>query len=154
MTATPTPPAEETDGMLPARTCCASLDVWDSLMVRACKCNRPTLGRFRRIMARRCALRLEHVEDAYVARYFLQIVEEHKLTTLENFVWNLNPVEMWKYGAPKGCECDPNGVPYRHREKVITLAASILRLTPVAKLPGLRSPSRFARSRHNDKILP
>lgn len=132
--------------------CSASLDVWDTLMIRACKINRPSLGRFRRIMARRCGLRLEHVEDRFVADYLLEIVERLGLKTLRNFVWEMNPTELWKCGAPRGCEVDANGVPHRHREKVITLAASILRLTAVKKLPGLRSPSRFERRRQNSEL--
>ncbi len=122
----------------------APLDIWESLMVRACKIKRPSLGRFRRILARRRAMEFLHIEDRYVADFLMEIVERYQLRDLRRFIWELNPTELWKCGAPEGCLCDPGqGVPIRHRERVIALCASIIRCTEVSKLPGLRSPSRF-----------
>ena len=37
------------------------MDVWDNLMIRVCKSESVTLSKLRRVFARRCALKPEHV---------------------------------------------------------------------------------------------
>lgn len=124
------------------------LDVWDSLMVRACKIQEPSMGRFRRVFARRCALKLEHVYDIHIAAYMLELVERYQLRGLVDMMWELHPSRSMWHCPPKDMITD-EGEPTNWESKMITICASIIGGTPVDKLPGLRSPSLFNRPPYN-----
>jgi hypothetical protein len=123
----------------------APLDKWEILMIRACKRNNTSLARFRRILGIRCGLDRRYVDDGYVARFLMELVERLGYVSLSEFVLNLNSTEVWKFGRVAGCELDPNGSPIRHREKIITLCVGYLSGMAVIKLPGYHPSGRWRR---------
>ena len=120
-------------------------DLWETLAIRACKLNNPTLQRFRLILGRRCALHPMYVTDIHVAEFLIGIMEKFGLFDIRKFLQDMNPTEAWKYGVVWGCTEDHNGGALTHYGKIICLCVSTIKLTRVSEFPGHRSPSRFNR---------
>lgn len=142
--ATAPPPDSPAAGGRLHQACC-ELDVWESLIVRACKCNRRSVRRFKRIIGMRCALELQYVGTTDVTEFLVELIEKFQLKTLSQFVREIHPSARWKFGKTFDRECDDPTDAH-----LLSVAVSIIRLTEVRKLPGYRSPTRFAK-RHNDK---
>tara|TARA_R110000744_G_scaffold10369_14_gene32425 strand:- start:351 stop:1190 length:840 start_codon:yes stop_codon:yes gene_type:complete len=138
-----------------------NLDLHESLMVRGCKISKPSVGRFKRILGRFCGLDIGYVEKKYVGHFLLDIIEKYNLCSMLDIVDGLNDDELWQRGSVKGCELpsrprwitgeEPIVVP--HEDRVIILCVSIIKLTYIRKLPGLRSPSKFNKKKMNIKPL-
>ena len=110
------------------------LDVWECLMIRACKSNSEPVSRLKRVFAKRCALKAKHVKLAYVTEFLAGIIETRQLCSLTGFLAKVREQNEWQemgrlHGAKKDAEpIDPT----------LLAAISVLRFTAVKLLPEYR----------------
>lgn len=69
----------------------------DLLLIRACKRNDVKLNTLRRIVARKCAIPFQYVNQSDVAHHLLKIVQEYNLIRNwdEFLIERLNPKKWW-----------------------------------------------------------
>lgn len=77
------------------------LDVWENLMIRACKSLNKTEYRLRRIFGKRCALRADDVKLAYVIDFLLGIIDKYKLCSLPEFIGKVREHQNWENLLPE-----------------------------------------------------
>ena len=118
------------------------LDVWENLMIRACKQQLKSDYRFKRIFGKRCGLDIKYVKTEYIIEFLVGIIERYNLCGLVKFLERVREHQSW------------NNMTKRTDDPVLTAAISILAMTPVAYLPNYHSPLCFRKSLDNSGKLP
>ena len=119
------------------------LDVWDSLFVRACKCSNPTIRRFKKIWSMRCDLQMQYCHERDIIEHLIDLIQMYRLVTMSQFISRVYQNEHWDHAFGKPAKTIDG--------YFLETITSIIRLTEVQKLPGLRSPTRFTRKRNQSE---
>jgi hypothetical protein len=117
---------------------------YDWLLIRATKDNSNTTRRLRRIWVARCALDIDHIEEAemdrWIASRLLDIFSKLKTAypspelALWEVITDAAPKECWKVGASSTND---------YWTRIMLALASKIRLTKVVDFPNYRAPARF-----------
>lgn len=107
------------------------LDVWENLLIRACKNNTTSEYRLKRIFGKRCALPTDYVQIAYIIDMLLEIIERYNLCSLPEFVQKMRNCKYWGELYPKTKKYD---------DPVLEAAISIICGAAVKRFPNYRSP--------------
>jgi hypothetical protein len=105
------------------------LDAYDSLLVRECKREQPSMRRLRRIVGMRADLPVSFIRDSDVAARLLELVEATGLMDLRGFAEEIG--HRWRHMEVGGAPLDMTG-------DAVRVAASRLQGAPVNVLPGYR----------------
>lgn len=103
------------------------LDVWEILMVRACKTPLKSVYRIKRIFGRRCALKTKYVQDTYVIDFLAGIIDRLGLCGLPQFLKKVREQQEWQARYP-----------VRKEDPVLEAAIGVLSLATMEDLPGYR----------------
>lgn len=77
------------------------MDKWENLVIRICKGrgNKPyKLSMIRRALARRCALKVEWVEECFIFSFLFDLAKRYKEIDFARLVTESAPKEVWKVG--------------------------------------------------------
>lgn len=124
------------------------LDVWECLMIRACKSNSEPVSRLKRVFAKRCGLKTKHVKLAYVTEFLAGILESRQLCSLTGFLAKISEQNEWQEmgrlhrGKNSAEPIDPT----------LLAAISILRFTEVKLLPECRPPLVWRKVEEKEKV--
>jgi hypothetical protein len=105
----------------------------DLLLIRACKREKPSLRTMKRIVGRRYALHVKHVELQYVCKTLLKICLDYELIRdMEEFIlFDINPKKWWTKEEKS------------FLDNVFDELVSVICCTEVKKFPRYRSSARF-----------
>ena len=112
------------------------LDVWECLMIRACKSNNEPVSRLKKVFAKRCALKEKHVKLTHVTEFLAGIIESRQLCSLTGFLAKVREQNEWQ---------EMGRLHWRKSEigpidPTLLAAISILRFTAIKLLPAYRPP--------------
>jgi hypothetical protein len=104
------------------------------LLVRACKSFNPHV-RLRSVYKRQYWRGApDHLLDFYIAELLSGLCDDYDIITTSKLVSALHPDNAWKHGLKSDDD---------YYTRVVKVLTSKIRLTKVAKFPGLTSPLRF-----------
>jgi len=120
------------------------MDKWENLVIRICKGrgDKPyKLRMIRRALARRCALKVEWVEECFVFSFLLELAQRYKEINFRRLVEESAPNQVWKVGMK---ETDS------HFLRFAAVLASEIAHTNGKDLIGYVSNASFRNSRKKD----
>lgn len=115
------------------------MDVWDNLLIRACKANKFNISILRRILARRCGMSTTFISNAFIAEKLINLATHLKKE--HNTYWYLfesSTERAWWYGGDEKTE---------YWARVINVAAFVLGFTSIHELPPTYNPGRRWRNK-------
>jgi hypothetical protein len=117
------------------------LELWELMMIRACKKNRYSTRTLRRIYGASRALYLEHTPIEYATRGLMDIITKYGLVKdMHDFIVNIDHKRtgFW-YAACQNRE----QYAMSFKEAFLLECASLIAMTPVNKFPNYHPPARF-----------
>jgi hypothetical protein len=123
------------------------MDKWETLVIRICKGigNKPyKLRMIRRALARRCALKVEWVEEQFIFSFLFDLAKRYKEINFCRLVEESAPKEVWKVGMK---ETDS------HFLRFAAVLVSEITFTEGDKLIGYISPAGFRNRQKNNKLI-
>lgn len=145
-----------------------NVDVWEDLVIRACKRGGRSVDRVRGVLARRCGLKRECVTLDFIMRFLADIVDKYlpheQPNDLASILADICPSEQWKYATSRETKLAPfkieaatafifNKTEQERQAKIeatkdylfgaITVLMSRIRMTKVKDFPGHSTPAWF-----------
>jgi hypothetical protein len=123
------------------------MDKWENLVIRICKGigNKPyKLRMIRRALARRCALKVEWVEEQFVFSFLFDLAKRYKEINFCRLVEESAPKEVWKVGMK---ETDS------HFLRFAAVLVSEITHTKGKDLIGYASSAGFRNRQKNNKLI-
>lgn len=119
------------------------LELWELMMIRACKKTRYSTRTLRRIYAVSRAIHLEHTPIEYATHGLMVIITKYGLVRdMHDFISEIDRARtgFWYYTCP---EKTREQYTMSFNEAILYKCASVIALTDVAKFPSYHSPARF-----------